>query len=65
MTTITEFMTGVHRHCDQGLAAVDKAVSEKDWPEASRKWKNFSSEAMLHFAREEGGFFLLLKRQLE
>jgi len=64
MTTITQFMTGVHRHCDQGLAAVDKAVSEKDWPEASRKWKNFSSETMLHFARE-GGFALLLKRQLE
>jgi type VI protein secretion system component VasF len=57
-------MTGVHRYCDQELAAVDEAVSEKDWPEASRKWKNFSSETMLHFARE-GGFALLLKRQLE
>ncbi|MBW2390000.1 MAG: hemerythrin domain-containing protein [Deltaproteobacteria bacterium] len=57
MTTIVEFMTAVHRQCDEALAAAEEAVGKQNWPEASQRWTDFAAEMALHFAREEKALF--------
>ncbi len=57
MTTIVDFMTAVHRQCDEELAAAEQAVSTGDWSAASQKWSDFAADMTLHFAREEGALF--------
>lgn len=57
MTTIVEFMTAVHRHCDEEIAAAEEAVSKQMWSEASQGWTRFADEMTLHFAREERVLF--------
>ncbi|MDP6980367.1 MAG: hemerythrin domain-containing protein [Myxococcota bacterium] len=57
MTTIAEFMTALHRKCDEGLAAAEEAVSSKDWDKARADWSDFAAEMALHFAQEETTLF--------
>lgn len=57
MSTIVEFMTAVHRQCDEAFAAAESAVSEQNWTEASQKYTEFAAEMELHFAREEKALF--------
>ncbi len=57
MATIVEFMTAAHRHCDEGLASAEEAVSKENWSDASGKWAEFEAEMALHFAREEKVLF--------
>lgn len=57
MTTITEYMTGDHRHCDEMLAAVEAAVNESDWDKAARLTADFLRAMEHHLTMEESVLF--------
>ncbi|MBF8270449.1 MAG: hemerythrin protein [Gammaproteobacteria bacterium] len=57
MTTITEYMTGVHRHCDEILAELEVAVSEDDWDKAARLSADFLQAMEHHLTMEETVLF--------
>ena len=57
MTTITEYMTGDHRHCDEVLATLEQAVNKGDWDEAGKLTSTFIDSMEHHIAMEEEVLF--------
>ena len=57
MSTITEYMTGEHRHCDELLAALEVAVNEDDWDKAARLTADFLQTIEHHLTMEETVLF--------
>ena len=57
MTTITEYMTGDHRHCDEVLASLEQAVSNSDWDNAEKLAAQFLLEMEQHLSMEEDVLF--------
>ncbi|OGT83343.1 MAG: hypothetical protein A3G96_06805 [Gammaproteobacteria bacterium RIFCSPLOWO2_12_FULL_52_10] len=53
MTTITEYMTGIHRRCDEILAELEVAVNDDDWDKATRLTANFLQAMEHHLTVEE------------
>ena len=57
MTTITEYMTGDHRHCDEILAELEVAVNDDDWDKAARLTAAFLQTMEHHLTMEETVLF--------
>ena len=57
MSTITEYMTGEHRHCDELLAALEVAVNDDDWDKAARLTADFLQTIEHHLTMEETVLF--------
>ena len=53
MTTITEYMTGIHRRCDEILAELEVAVNGDDWDKAARLTADFLQAMEHHLTVEE------------
>ncbi len=57
MTSIVDFMTQDHRHCDEIYAAAEEKVATGLWDEAAQSWKIFRNAMETHLNREEGFLF--------
>lgn len=57
MTTISQFMSDQHRHCDDLFAAAENAAGEGDWPSCARQFKQFADGMERHFRMEENVLF--------
>ncbi len=57
MTSILDFMTQEHRHCDESYAAAEEKVAARRWDEASQNWKIFRNALEAHLNREESYLF--------
>ena len=57
MSTITEYMTGEHRHCDELLAALEVAVNEDYWDKAALLTADFLQTIEHHLTMEETVLF--------
>jgi hemerythrin-like domain-containing protein len=57
MTTITEYMTDDHRHCDEILASLEAAVNEDDWVRAAQLAAEFLQAMEHHLSMEESVLF--------
>ena len=53
MTSITEYMTGDHRHCDEVLATLEEAVNNGNWDQAAELTKTFVETMEHHINMEE------------
>ena len=57
MTSIPEFMTSMHRECDEVFTEAEAAVAKNDWSLAQSKWQIFALELIKHFSQEEEVLF--------
>lgn len=57
MSTIRDFMTDDHRHCDDVFAEVEQAVAAGDWAAAATGFKRFQGDVLQHFGVEEALLF--------
>ena len=57
MSTIPEYMTEKHRHCDDIFTLAESAVAQKNWSEANTQWQLFANELELHLQAEENILF--------
>lgn len=57
MLTITEYMTGDHRRCDEILATLEEAVNSDDWDKAGQLTTKFLEAMEHHLAMEEEFLF--------
>ncbi|HEX5802675.1 MAG TPA: hemerythrin domain-containing protein [Azospira sp.] len=57
MSTIRDFMTDDHRHCDDVFAEVEQAVAAGDWAAANAGFKRFQGDVLQHFGVEESLLF--------
>jgi iron-sulfur cluster repair protein YtfE (RIC family) len=57
MSTIPDYMTQKHRHCDDIFTTAESAAAQKNWPEANRQWQLFVNELELHLQAEENILF--------
>jgi hemerythrin-like domain-containing protein len=53
MTTISNFLSSDHKHCDTLFAAAESAVSNGDWDIAAPEFGRFRNAMLHHFAMEE------------
>jgi hemerythrin-like domain-containing protein len=63
MTSIVDFMTQDHRHCDDSYAATEERVAAGRWDEAAQSWRIFCSALETHLNREEGFLFPAFEAQ--
>ena len=63
MATISEFMTGEHRNCDEMFASAEEQVDSEDWQEAGEKTREFLNEMERHFVMEEQVLFPAFEQQ--
>lgn len=57
MTSIQEFMTQDHRHCDDSYAATEEQVAAGQWGNAAGCWQAFRNALDIHLRREEEVLF--------
>lgn len=57
MTTIPDYMTQKHRHCDDIFTFAESAVAQKSWLEANKQWSIFTHDLELHLQAEENILF--------
>ncbi len=57
MTSIVDFMTQDHRHCDDSYAAAEEKVAAGQWDEATQSWKIFRDGLEAHLNKEENYLF--------
>jgi len=57
MSTIPEYMTEKHRHCDDIFTLAESAVAQKNWSDANIQWPLFANELELHLQAEENILF--------
>ncbi|WDE03371.1 hemerythrin domain-containing protein [Thalassomonas viridans] len=57
MSSIPDYMTAQHRHCDDVFSAAESAVALGNWPLAQREWKIFTRELEAHLEAEENILF--------
>ena len=63
MTSISEFMTQDHRHCDDSYAAAEEKVASGQWDEAIRSWSMYCEALERHLGREENILFPAFESQ--
>ena len=63
MTSIVDFMTQDHRHCDDSYAAAEEKVAAGHWDEAGPSWKIFRDALETHLKREESFLFPAFEAQ--
>ncbi len=57
MSTIPDYMTQKHRHCDEIFTQAESAVAKNNWLEANKQWSIFTNELELHLQAEENILF--------
>lgn len=57
MSSISQFMTGDHRRCDDIFADAERAAVGGDWTGAEAAFGRFADEVLHHFAAEEAVLF--------
>lgn len=57
MTTIADYLTDDHQHCDDLFAEAENAVGRQDWSTALARFQDFQQATLSHFAREEAVLF--------
>ncbi len=57
MSTIVEFMSKNHRHCDEVLASAEEAVNQKNWDKGTELTGSFLEAIEHHLAMEEQVLF--------
>jgi len=57
MSTIPDYMTQKHRHCDEIFTQAESAVAKNNWLTASEQWSIFTNELELHLQAEENILF--------
>jgi len=55
--TISAFMAGHHKECDELFAQAEEAIADNNWADGVPKWSQFASELEKHFTREESILF--------
>lgn len=63
MTSIVDFLTQDHRHCDDSYAAAEEKVAAGQWEEAGQSWAKYRSALETHLNREEGCLFPAFEAQ--
>jgi iron-sulfur cluster repair protein YtfE (RIC family) len=63
MTSILDFMTQDHRHCDDSYAAAEEKVAAGRWDEAGPSWTIFVNDLEAHLNREENFLFPAFEAQ--
>jgi len=63
MTSIVDFMTQDHRHCDDSYAAAEEKVAAGRWDEAGQSWTRFRKDLETHLTREEDCLFPAFEAQ--
>jgi iron-sulfur cluster repair protein YtfE (RIC family) len=53
MSTISEFLTGEHHHCDDLFAAAEDDAAQKNWDKAEEDFRLFRHSTETHFEVEE------------
>ncbi|MCB1683344.1 MAG: hemerythrin domain-containing protein [Pseudomonadales bacterium] len=53
MTSITEFMQGDHRACDETFSKTEESVASGDWVSAKESWDSFRNELYSHIDEKE------------
>ncbi|WP_281558800.1 hemerythrin domain-containing protein [Thalassomonas sp. RHCl1] len=53
MSSIPDYMTCQHRHCDDVFSAAESAVAIGNWPLAQEEWQIFTRELEAHLEAEE------------
>lgn len=57
MTTLLEFLSSEHRHCDDGFASVEEAAQTGDLATCHRLFAAFQTDMEQHFQKEEEALF--------
>jgi hemerythrin-like domain-containing protein len=57
MTTISDFLSSDHKHCDLLFAAAESTVSNGDWDVATPEFGRFRDAMLHHFDMEEEVMF--------
>ena len=57
MISLPEYMTSMHRECDELFIEVETAVAKSNWSLALTKWQSFVVELIKHFSQEEEVLF--------
>lgn len=57
MSSLSQFLTQEHHHCDDHFAAAENAVAQADWPQAQTAFAQFTQETRQHFSHEEDILF--------
>jgi iron-sulfur cluster repair protein YtfE (RIC family) len=60
MDEITRFFSDDHRRCDELFVALEKAVTQGDWADATSVGRRFIGDMEHHMAMEENELFPLL-----
>jgi iron-sulfur cluster repair protein YtfE (RIC family) len=63
MTSISDFMTQDHRHCDDSYATAEEKVAAGQWDEAGQSWTTFRNALETHLHKEEGVLFPAFEAQ--
>jgi len=63
MTSISEFLTGDHRECDEQLAAAEQAVDGGNWDTGRQLTETFLAAMEHHFTMEEQVLFPAFEQQ--
>lgn len=53
MTSILDYMTQIHRACDDRFAQAEEAISSADWSTAGSGWDSFTADLEHHLRQEE------------
>ncbi|MCU0842505.1 MAG: hemerythrin domain-containing protein [Thiobacillaceae bacterium] len=53
MSTISQYLTEDHEHCDALFAEAENAVARGDWTTAASGFRRFEDDTLRHFEREE------------
>ena len=57
MTSLSQFLTGEHHHCDDLFAKAENAVAASDWAQAQSGFLAFFEDMQQHFSHEEDVLF--------
>jgi len=57
MSSIPDYMTAQHRHCDDVFSAAESAVAIGNWSLATQEWQIFARELEAHLEAEESILF--------
>ncbi len=57
MTSLSQFLSTDHSHCDDLFAEAENATSTNDWTRAQTEFQRFLDEMKHHFAMEEDVLF--------
>ena len=63
MSTISEYMSGEHKTCDEVFARAEESVANGDWAAAKGGFKSYEKAMERHMAMEEGILFIAFEEE--